>query len=83
MPNPTHVTESEDCMKDQTRNLNPHKPARAAMYLWGERYSKQRSGSMDFWDILTESERRLCRDLVADIEKARPEILRKRAVQNA
>lgn len=64
-------------MKDQSRNLNPHKPAKAAMYLWGERYSKQGGGSMDFWDALSESERRLARDLVADIEKARPEHVRR------
>jgi hypothetical protein len=28
---------------------------------------------MDFWDTLSESEKRLCRDLVNDIEKAAPE----------
>lgn len=55
------------------RNLNPHKPARAAMYMWGKRYSQQGGGSMDFWDSLSAREKRLCRDLVRDIEKARPE----------
>jgi hypothetical protein len=36
------------------RNLNPHKPARAAMWLWGKEYSQQGGGSMDFWDGLPE-----------------------------
>lgn len=58
---------------DQTRNLNPHQPARAAMWLWGKRYSEQGGGSMDFWDKLSESEKRLARELVADILKSRPE----------
>jgi hypothetical protein len=55
------------------RNLDPHKPARAAMWLWGERYSQQGGGSMDFWDGLTKSEKELCRRMVREIEKARPE----------
>ena len=55
------------------RNLNPHKAAVAAMYLWGRTYSKQGRGSIDFWDGLSESAQRVCRDLVADIEKARVE----------
>ena len=53
-------------MKD--RNLNPHKPARAAMYVYSTRYSQQTGGSMDFWDKLTESEKRLCRELVNEIQ---------------
>lgn len=56
-------------MKDQKRNLNPHKPAKAAMYLYGAAYSKFGGGSMDFWDSISDSAKRLCRDLVADIEK--------------
>lgn len=52
------------------RNLNPHKAARVAMVLWGARYAKQGGGSMDFWDKLSESEKRLCRELVKKIEKA-------------
>jgi hypothetical protein len=55
------------------RNLNPHKPARAAMWLWGERYSKQGGGSMDFWDKLTNSEKDTCRRMVKDILDAREE----------
>lgn len=57
------------------RNLNPHKAAVAAMYLWGRAYSRQggSGGSMDFWDDLSPASRDLCRRMVADIEKARPE----------
>lgn len=55
------------------RNLNPHKPAVAAMWLWGKRYSGQGGGSMDFWDSLTPSEKRLCRDMVKRINEARSE----------
>ena len=55
------------------KNLNPHKAAKAAMWLFSERYSNQSGGSMDFWESLTASERRLCRRLVADIEAAKPE----------
>ena len=57
-------------MQDQKRNLNPHKQARAAMYLFGKRYAAQRGGSMDFWDSLSDSDKRLCRKLVEDIEKS-------------
>lgn len=55
------------------RNLNPHKAAVVAMYLWGRAYSHQGGGSMDFWDDLSPASRDLCRRMVADIEKARPE----------
>jgi hypothetical protein len=56
---------------DRTRrNLNPHKAAYAAMYLYGPEYAAQRGGSMDFWDKLSESKRRVCRDLVAAVLKA-------------
>lgn len=62
-------------MSDQRRNLNPHKPARAAMWLFSAEYGRQRGGSMDFWDRLSESAKKQCRQLVADIEKCRPESL--------
>lgn len=58
---------------DAKRNLNPHKAAVAAMYLWGHEYSKQNGGSMDYWDKLTDSRKGVCRDLVKAIEKARKE----------
>jgi hypothetical protein len=58
---------------DKMRNLNPHKAARAAMYLYGKAYSQQAGGSMDFWDLLPEAWKNVCRTLVRDIEEARAE----------
>ena len=55
------------------RNLSPHKPAVAAVYLWGADYAAQPGGSMDFWDSLTESKKCICRSLVARIDLAEPE----------
>ena len=55
------------------RNLNPHKPARVAMILWNEKYASQGGGSMDFWDRLSESDKKLCRDILQQIEQAPPE----------
>ncbi len=52
------------------RNLNPHKPARLAMTMWGEEYAAQRGGSMEFWDNLSDSRKRLCREIVGRILKA-------------
>jgi hypothetical protein len=52
------------------RNLNPHKAAVAAMWLWGSRYAAQGGGSMDFWDSLTRSEKGTCRNMVKQIEAA-------------
>lgn len=57
-------------MKNQTRNLNPHKPARVAMCLFAQRYASQHGGSMDFWDKLNESEKNTCRKIASDIEMA-------------
>ena len=54
-------------------NLDPHKPARVAMILFNERYAQQCGGSMDFWESLTDSQRDLCRNLVAQIECSREE----------
>lgn len=56
--------------KDETRNLNPHKPALVAMWLYGARYAAQMGGSMDFWDKLSDTEKRLCRKLVSEINEA-------------
>jgi hypothetical protein len=62
--------ERDDLTRAQ-RNLHPHKAARVAMILYNKRYAyKQRGGSMDFWDSLTEGERQTCRDLVIEILNA-------------
>jgi hypothetical protein len=55
-------------MKDQRRNLNPHKEARAAMWLYRKRYAEQSTGSMDFYDSLSAHEKGNCKTLVDDIE---------------
>ena len=53
------------------RNLNPTPEVVLAMTLWGREYAfEQRGGSMDFWDNLDESRKRLVRDLLARVEKA-------------
>ena len=52
---------------DQTRNLNPHRAAKAAMWLWGDKYAAQHGGSMDFWDSLSEGDKDLARRMVRDI----------------
>ena len=52
------------------RNLNPHKAARAAMFLYSRAYAAHGGGSMDFWDKLDVSLRRVCRECVAAIESA-------------
>lgn len=58
-------------MKSQARNLNPHAEAVAAMWLFGTEYAAQGGGSMDFWDSLSETRKRLCYDLVDDVLAAK------------
>lgn len=57
---------------DQSRNLNPHAAARAAMWLFGRRYSEFGGGSMDFWDSLSRSDKRNAAMLAKEIREARP-----------
>jgi hypothetical protein len=40
--------------------MNAIAPARVAMCIWGKRYSEQNGGAMDFWDKLTDSEKKQC-----------------------
>jgi hypothetical protein len=61
-------------MSDPKRNLNPHKAARVAMVLWNKEYGAQNGGSMDFWDKLSEGDKRICREIVKEIEKAPEEV---------
>ena len=50
------------------RNMNPHAEARLAMAMWSQEYAfEQKGGCMDFWDNLTESRKRICRDVVDGI----------------
>lgn len=53
--------------KRARRNLNPTKEAIAAMWLWGKKYSQQSGGSMDFWDGLSDGDKRTCRQMVDEI----------------
>jgi hypothetical protein len=54
-----------------TRNLKPHGEARLAMALWSHEYAhEQRGGSMDFWDNLSPSRKRLCVDILDNVLEA-------------
>lgn len=53
------------------RNLNPTKEAVAAKWLWGREYSEQDGGSMDFWNRLELSRKRVCREMVGKILEAK------------
>lgn len=53
------------------RNLDAHAAATFARIYWGKRYSEQRGGCMDFWDTLTASEKRFCREAAIDIRRSR------------
>lgn len=50
------------------RNLSPHAEARLAMFKWSEEYAAQRGGLMDFWDKLSPSRQRLCKEVVELIQ---------------
>lgn len=56
--------------KPTNRNLNPHKAAVSAMYLYGREYAAQGGGSMDFWESLPSYLKGTCRALVVAIENA-------------
>jgi hypothetical protein len=45
-----------------------HAEAIAARWLWGDEYSRQRGGQMDFYDSLTPARKALCRELVDAIK---------------
>jgi len=42
------------------RNLHPTPEAIVAYIIWGEEYSKQKGGSMDFWDSLSQDRKNRC-----------------------
>jgi hypothetical protein len=56
-------------LKRDKRNIKPTAPARVAMALYSERYAAQRGGSMDFWDTLTDCEKRTCRDIAERVKE--------------
>ena len=55
------------------RDFAPHKAARAAMWLYGSDYAASGLGSMGYWDSLTKYRQAVCRQMVAEIERAWPE----------
>jgi hypothetical protein len=54
---------------DQTRNLNPHAEAVAAMWLYSGDYAHKGLGSMDYYDQLSDYRKDCCRRLVEDVLK--------------
>lgn len=52
------------------RNLNPTPEAALAMIVYGDVYSAQRGGSMDFWDGLTDGVQSSIRRMLKNIEAA-------------
>ena len=50
------------------RNLHPHREARLAMLVWHNEYAAQGGGSMDFYDALTESQKRNLREWCDELE---------------
>jgi len=57
-------------LNDQTRNLNPTKPARVAVVIWGKEYAEKGLGSMDFYDQLSAADRERCELVVEQMETA-------------
>lgn len=57
-------------MKSRKRNMNPTKEAVAAVRMYSKRYAVSRLSPMNFYDTLSENEKRLMRDMVREIEKA-------------
>ena len=55
------------------RDIDPHKAARAAMWLFGSDYAASGLGSMGYWTTLNKYRQAMCREMVAEIERARPE----------
>jgi len=52
---------------DAKRDLDPHKPARMAMWIWGADYAARGLGSMGYWDQLREFEKDMCRRAIKEI----------------
>jgi hypothetical protein len=56
------------------RNLRPHAEARLAMAIWGRKNAYEQNGrSMDFWDTLTDLQKRFCVDILDSILQASEE----------
>lgn len=56
------------------RNIHPHAEAHLAMAMWGHEYAhEQKGGSMDFWDHIGASRRRIVVQCLDDILKSMAE----------
>ena len=55
------------------RDMNPHKAARAAMWLYGADYAASGLGSMGYWYSLSKYRQAMCRQMVSEIGRARTE----------
>ena len=53
-----------------SRDLNPTPEARLAMVIWAHEYAYGRLGSMGFWDLLSDGQKRTCQSCLADIAAA-------------
>jgi len=56
--------------KRDQENLNPTPPAVVAMNIYGNLYSQQNGGSMDFWEKLDGYRKRQCEDIVERVLEA-------------
>lgn len=56
-------------MSDE-RNANPTPEALLAMHMWGQEYSEQKGGSMDFWDKLSNHRKNICKRGIKRISEA-------------
>lgn len=63
-------------LRVMVRNLNPTPAARLAMVIWGQEYSQQRGGAMEFWDSLSEDRRKRCNHAVIEITAVLAEALK-------
>ena len=72
----TITKDKERERKRDRRNLNPHKPALVAMWIWGREYAAQRGGSMDFWDGLADGDKQTCRACLERLKLAPNEVTR-------
>lgn len=58
------ITHREAEIARERRNINPHAEAIMATCLWGDEYSRQRLGCMDWWDTLDDRRKRRVREIL-------------------
>lgn len=57
-------------------NMHPHAEAILAMTVWGDEYSRQRGGCMDFWEGLPDYRKHIVRnalDRIQTLPRAKPQ----------